>query len=121
MTAADARELDRRLDGEVLTQASADFKSTRRPFVARYDDLVPEVITRCASAEDIAAAIDFARRHGLHVAVRGGGHCYAVGRRPPGCSSTSLRWTTSASPTGLPRSVPAHVSEPSTKRCSATT
>ena len=77
MTAADARELDRRLDGEVLTPASAEFESARRPFVARYDDLVPEVITRCASAEDIAAAIDFARRHGLHVAVRGGGHCYA--------------------------------------------
>ena len=32
------------------------------------------MIARCVSADDVAAAFDFARAHELEVAVRGGGH-----------------------------------------------
>jgi FAD/FMN-containing dehydrogenase len=37
-------------------------------------DRQPAVIAHCESAADVAAAIDFARRHGLEISVRGGGH-----------------------------------------------
>jgi FAD/FMN-containing dehydrogenase len=36
-------------------------------------------VVRCATANDVAAAIGFARRHGLATATRSGGHCF-VGR-----------------------------------------
>src|SRR5215471_14184665 len=34
----------------------------------------PALVARCAHADDVRYAIEFARRHGLEVAVRGGGH-----------------------------------------------
>src|SRR5262249_7684663 len=37
----------------------------------------PAVIARCASAADVATALRFARRTGLELTVRGGGHNFA--------------------------------------------
>ena len=37
-------------------------------------DKRPLMIARCADAADVVTAVDFAREHGLQVAVRGGGH-----------------------------------------------
>jgi len=34
----------------------------------------PRLIARCSGTADVAAAVRFARRHGLEIAVRGGGH-----------------------------------------------
>jgi hypothetical protein len=52
-----------------------------------YDDAVniwngaitrrPAVVASCASSDDVAAALAFARQQGLEVSVRGGGHNYA--------------------------------------------
>lgn len=39
-------------------------------------DRHPAVITRCTSANDVATALDFARRQNLPIAVRGGAHSY---------------------------------------------
>src|SRR5829696_8503574 len=39
-------------------------------------DAHPAVVARCAGAEDVVAAVRFARSHELLVAVRGGGHSY---------------------------------------------
>jgi hypothetical protein len=41
-------------------------------------DRLPAVIARCAGVDDVVAAVNFAREHGLLIAVRGGGHS-AVG------------------------------------------
>jgi FAD/FMN-containing dehydrogenase len=40
-------------------------------------DRKPAVIAACATAAEVADAIGFARRSGLEIAVRGGGHNYA--------------------------------------------
>ncbi len=37
----------------------------------------PAVVARCTTTADVAAALAFAREHGLEVSVRGGGHNYA--------------------------------------------
>jgi FAD/FMN-containing dehydrogenase len=37
----------------------------------------PSLVVRCAADGDVAAALAFARGHGLEVSVRGGGHNYA--------------------------------------------
>ncbi|WP_101296040.1 FAD-binding oxidoreductase [Halegenticoccus soli] len=37
-------------------------------------DRHPAVITKCAGTSDVITAVNFAREHGLEIAVRGGGH-----------------------------------------------
>src|SRR5688500_3451617 len=79
-------------DGKPVTlsrSAVADFRAGRRgqlllPDVAGYDqgrkifngmfDKRPALIARCLGAGDVGRSVDFARKHGLLVAVRGGGH-----------------------------------------------
>jgi FAD/FMN-containing dehydrogenase len=59
--------------GSVIDPASPGYDGARRCFNAAMDRR-PAVIVRCNGAQDIATAFDFARSHGLEVAVRGGGH-----------------------------------------------
>lgn len=66
-------ELRTSLAGPVLTADDAGYDAARRCFNALVDRR-PAVIARCTGAGDIATAFDFARTHGLEVAVRGGGH-----------------------------------------------
>jgi len=66
-------ELRRSLVGSVLGPADAEYDAARRCFNALVDRR-PAVIARCAGADDVATALDFARAHELEVAVRGGGH-----------------------------------------------
>jgi FAD/FMN-containing dehydrogenase len=40
------------------------------------DVRAPDAVVRCSSAEEVAAAIRFAREHGLQVSLRGSGHSY---------------------------------------------
>lgn len=40
-------------------------------------DRYPAVVARCASREDVVAALRLARRHDMPIAVRGGGHSFA--------------------------------------------
>ena len=66
-------ELRRSLAGAVVGPADPGYDAARRCFNALVDRR-PAVIARCVGAGDVAAAFDFARAHGLEVAVRGGGH-----------------------------------------------
>jgi FAD/FMN-containing dehydrogenase len=66
-------ELRRSLAGQVIGPSDGEYDAARRCFNALVDRR-PAVIARCVGADDIAAAFDFARAHGLEVAVRGGGH-----------------------------------------------
>ena len=52
-------------------------RGARRPDVARFDGFHPQAVVRCRNADDVAAALGVARRTGLELAVRSGGHCFA--------------------------------------------
>jgi FAD/FMN-containing dehydrogenase len=69
--------LQRGLSGLVALPGSAAYERARPPFIAGFDDLQPQAVVFCAAAEEAAEALGFARRHGLEVAVRSGGHCFA--------------------------------------------
>jgi FAD/FMN-containing dehydrogenase len=73
----DLDRLRRVLDGDLLTPSSPGYDAARRPPMARYRDVRPRAIVRCASERDVAAAIGYARDTGTHAAPRGGGHCFA--------------------------------------------
>src|SRR5215210_5718026 len=67
------RELAPRISGSVLSPQDAGYDEAR----AVHNGLVdrsPAVIVRARTAGDVVAALAFARRAGLEVSVRGGGH-----------------------------------------------
>ena len=69
----DVAQLRRRFQGQVLLPGQDGYHQARRVWNAMVDRH-PAVIARCASPADVAAAVRFARAHGLELGVRGGGH-----------------------------------------------
>jgi len=60
-------------NGVVIARGDSGYDEAR----ALWNGLVdkrPAVILRCATTADVVAAVGFARKHGLPMAVRGGGH-----------------------------------------------
>jgi FAD/FMN-containing dehydrogenase len=68
-----AEQLKTVLRGEVLTPEDAGYEDARKVYNAMIDKK-PAFITRCSNVADVIAAVEFAREHGLLLAVRGGGH-----------------------------------------------
>jgi FAD/FMN-containing dehydrogenase len=66
-------ELSARCTGVLLGPDDAAYDEARRVHNGMIDRR-PALIARCRGNADVADAIGFARRHGLEVAVRGGGH-----------------------------------------------
>ena len=69
--------LQRATAGDVLLPGTDEYEAVRRPPLGRFHDVRPQVIVRCRTEGDVVEAIAFARRHGLELAVRAGGHCFA--------------------------------------------
>jgi UDP-N-acetylenolpyruvoylglucosamine reductase len=67
------QDLQSRLRGELVRPGDAEFDAARKVWNASIDK-TPALIARCAGVGDVIDAVDFARRHDLLVAVRGGGH-----------------------------------------------
>jgi hypothetical protein len=67
------RKLVSEINGRVITPESPDYGSTRLVFNRAFDRR-PALIVRCASAPDVARALEFAQNQNLPLAVRGGGH-----------------------------------------------
>ena len=61
------------LRGELLDAAHPAYDETRVVWNGMIDRR-PALIARCRNAADVAAAVNFARDHGLVIAVRSGGH-----------------------------------------------
>jgi FAD/FMN-containing dehydrogenase len=68
--------LESRLQGELVWPGDADYESERTVWNVAVNRR-PAVIVRAVDAEDVIAAVDFARGQGLSVAVRSGGHSNA--------------------------------------------
>jgi FAD/FMN-containing dehydrogenase len=61
------------LRGNVITPASSEYDVARKVYNGMIDRR-PDAIVRCANVADVRTAVNFARKEGLTVAVRGGGH-----------------------------------------------
>ena len=61
------------LKGSLLAPASEGFVEARRIWNGMIDRN-PALIARCTSSQDVIVAVKLARKEGLHVSVRGGGH-----------------------------------------------
>jgi FAD/FMN-containing dehydrogenase len=66
-------ELDEALDGDVVLPGYGDYDSARSLWNAMVDRR-PAVIVKCASRDDVTAAIRFARDHDMEIGVKCGGH-----------------------------------------------
>src|SRR6185503_13188020 len=66
-------ELRAAIRGTVLQPADVDYCAARVVWNGMIDRS-PRLIVRCEGVADVIATVNYARRHGLLVAVRGGGH-----------------------------------------------
>jgi FAD/FMN-containing dehydrogenase len=66
-------ELKGTIKGNVLVPDQPDYEEARQIWNAMIDRR-PAVIVQCAEADDVAPAISFARKKGLELSIRGGGH-----------------------------------------------
>jgi len=70
---SEIEELQGSLRGALLLPGEAQYDDARKIWNAMIDKR-PAMIVRCAGAADVRASVNFAREHGLRLAVRGGGH-----------------------------------------------
>ena len=68
-----AKELSRSFAGDILVAGQPGYDEARTIWNAMVDKK-PTVIARCATTGDVVASVNLARRHGLQVSVRCGGH-----------------------------------------------
>jgi FAD/FMN-containing dehydrogenase len=71
------RELARVVDGAVIGRTSAAYARAHASFNERFDGVKPLAVLRAAGAADVRQAILWARRHGIRIRARSGGHSYA--------------------------------------------
>ena len=70
--------LQHRIGGVVALPGSPAYRAAPPPFNARFRDARPAAIVSCTSPQDVGEAIAFARRHGLEIVTRAGGHSFAA-------------------------------------------
>jgi hypothetical protein len=73
LTEAVVEALEASLHGALLRPGDGDYDAARALWNAMHDRH-PALIVRCAGVADVMTAVNFARTHGIPVAVRGGGH-----------------------------------------------
>ena len=69
--------LARSLVGAALAPTDDGFDDARALWNVRFDRS-PDLVARCATTDDVVAAVRFARDHGLRLSVTGGGHSFAA-------------------------------------------
>lgn len=77
LSAKDLAELQASFDGRVLVEGSAEYESTFRSRMVRFEQVRPHAIAACKSPADVGRALLVARATGVPFAVRSGGHCFA--------------------------------------------
>ena len=74
---ADWNALSSAIAGDVVLPGSDGYEAARKPAMARFWDIAPLAVVRCRTPEDVAEALALARRSGIDVTARSGGHCFA--------------------------------------------
>ncbi|MFJ6996348.1 FAD-binding oxidoreductase [Streptomyces sp. NPDC003090] len=64
------------LEGLLVLPGDAAYATARQLYNRRFDRLRPAAVAYVAGEEDVRECLAFARRHGLRVSARGGGHSY---------------------------------------------
>ncbi len=82
--AAALTALQASIDGAVVTPGTPGYESLRSPASPLVDDVRPLAVVVCGTVEDVVEALGFARRHGVPVVPRSGGHCFAGRSTSPG-------------------------------------
>jgi len=77
------RALQNTLRGPVITRTDPRYASARLAFDALYDGIHPLAVAQPVDAADVASVVRWARKTGVHIVARSGGHSYG------GYSSTS--------------------------------
>lgn len=88
--------LDRAVTGPVYRPGSTGYSTSKLIFNTRYDGATPLAVVRAASQSDMQQTLAFARRYGLKVAVRAGGHSYIGASAASGTIVLDLRGYSSA-------------------------
>jgi FAD/FMN-containing dehydrogenase len=65
------------LSGTLVRPADPDYDRVRVLYNTRFDAARPQAVARCTSSADVRACVLFARRYGVPLALRSGGHSYA--------------------------------------------
>ena len=73
LDAPTVKHLQATFHGELLQPGDPSYDEMRQIWNAMIDRK-PALIARCSNADDVISAVNFARTHGLVVAIRGGGH-----------------------------------------------
>jgi hypothetical protein len=70
------RELDRALRGDVVQRGASGYDAARAVYDTRFDAVKPQAIAFCESLADVQKTVRWARKHGVHIVPRSGGHSY---------------------------------------------
>ncbi|GAA4912501.1 FAD-binding protein [Streptomyces coeruleoprunus] len=73
----DWQALAKGLDGLLVRPEDAAYATARQLYNTRFDTLRPAAVAYVAGEDDVRECLAFARRHGVPVAIRNGGHSYA--------------------------------------------
>ena len=76
-------QLDAALRGPLLRPGRAGYAQARKPWNARFDDVLPRAVAQPLDTADVQAIVRWAVAHDVQLGVRSGGHSYA------GLSSTT--------------------------------
>jgi FAD/FMN-containing dehydrogenase len=75
-SASDLDDLARSVRGRLLRESSPGYDEARRVWNLAYDRR-PLAMVRAVDVDDVRHCVEFARKHAVPIAVRGGGHSYA--------------------------------------------
>lgn len=67
--------LDRRIAGTTLTPGEPGYDAATEVWNARFTS-TPDLVVRCREDDDVVTALETARKHGLPLTVKSGGHDY---------------------------------------------
>jgi FAD/FMN-containing dehydrogenase len=75
-SAGDLNDFAHRMRGRFLLEGSPGYDDARKVWNLAYDRH-PLAMARCVDISDVRRCVEFARRHNVPIAIRGGGHSYA--------------------------------------------